>query len=262
MNNVYDHAIFLEKNLNFFNIVAPIGGFGNHIRWLLLLDPLYKFIMIQEYHLAQKYSDLKGPSWPSYEQYLDADWSNVLPEIKIEIIKSMEDDCILLDNLEKKINFIKTNIYHESRTWSNWLYYEWKYRKATNTVINFVHTIDSVNCKNIKTLALVVDPELAYHCYVKFNNNLNNTLYSDFILKIKTDNTNAINEAKKNSNIKIFDANIVYQPTLDRTFYKELIEYCGMSDLYFEANAIHQLWYSAQKRSEKEFVRDITALYK
>ena len=26
-----------------FNLIAPLGGFGNHVRWLLLLDPSFKF---------------------------------------------------------------------------------------------------------------------------------------------------------------------------------------------------------------------------
>jgi hypothetical protein len=263
MNTKYHQVRLLEKNLNFFNIVAAIGGFGNHIRWLVLLDPLYQFVMIPECNHKQKYIDLMGPDWPSYEQYMKSDWSGISSDIKIEVTNLMEDDCIVFDTLEKKINFIQTNIYHESRTWNNWLWYEWQYRIACNKIISLIHNTELEDYdKNIKTLTLTIDPQLAYHCYVKFNNNLNNRPPSDFMRTVRKNNIAAINEAKTNANIKIIDANIVYQPILDRVFYKNLVDYLGISDLYFEANEIHQLWYSAQKRSEKEFVRDITALYK
>ena len=257
----YRHVRFLKKNQHFFNLVAPIGGFGNHIRWLLMLDPAYSFIMLHDAGI-DRYQTLQGPDWPLYEQYTQSDWTGILPNIKQEILDSMEADGIELKTLQQKINFILNNVYHADRTWNNWLWYEWQYRYALDKVIDFAHRLELLHCQDSQTLILSVDPELARFCYLKFNSNLNNLPPAEFINKWQSIHGEIMQKTTGNNNIKILTSDVIYQPELNRHFYSELIDFLGLTDLYSDANLIHQIWYQAHQQSQKQFVNDINEFYK
>lgn len=241
-------------------VCAPIGAFGNHVRWLMLLDPSNNFIFSDTDE--RRYQNLAGPGWPSYEKYIKSDWSGVSVQIKDEIMSLLFSDNIHFDSLESKLNFIKFKVYSDLRTWWNWLIIEWKYRRPLDQIIKLNHSYVDPTDNDLKTLILRIDPVLAYRCYLKFNSNLNNTLPDSYVQKTQYANHVHSEIATNNPHVKLLSTDILYQPTLDRLFYTELIDWFGMSNLYNEANEIHHLWYCAHQRAEKEFVRDIAELYK
>jgi len=243
----------LEKK---FNILSPVGGFGNHVRWLMLLDPNFQFL-IKGTNIS--YNNQRGPDWPSYSDYISGNWANTSPEIKKEITEIFRDyDCVDLDT---KITFIQEQIYHPNRTWHNWLSVEWKYRRELDIFIDFEHNYNDLNNFQLPTVILTIDPELAHKAYLKFNTSLINTTKDGFKSNIVTGVTKK-NISNQHNNTFVIDASILFQPTLDRDFYVKLTNWLGLSDLYAEANIIHSLWYQAHKRAEREFVADISDIYK
>lgn len=187
-----------------FNIVSPIGGFGNHVRLLMLLDT--------------------------------------------QIFKCRD-----------QIDFIKNNIYHAKRTWHNWLIIEWRFREILNKYAFLTHNFDDID-NPLKTVILTIDPNLAYKSYLKFNNNLNNTTVEDFLKFAKLENEKHTSLASEK--IKVLSSDILFNETLDRTFYNELVEFLDSNNLYDQACEIHQLWYQAHKRAEREIVEHFTLFYK
>jgi hypothetical protein len=205
------------------NICGPIGGFINHVRWLMLLDPQIEFT-IQE------------------------------PNSTIPIHT--------LDTIDSKIDFISNQIYSESRTWNNWLYVEFLYRLGINQIINIAHYYDEIENKNLNTLFLTASPELSYFCYLKFNSNLNISLPEVFKLKNHKLNEYHKRIALESTNITVVDSDILFQPTLDQNFYNNLVSWANITNLYDHANKIHGLWYSAHKRAEQEFIEHVSTVYK
>ena len=242
-----------------FGIIAPIGGFGNHVRWLMLLDPRYQFTLRSGFLTQQKYESIKGINWPQYDDYLNLNFKTYSEEIKSEILNFSVDifsypaTILEFDNLNSKLDSFKNSIYSKHRTWHNWLLTEWKYRDYLNTFVNFEH---NKNFLSQKTLALTIDPEIAYRCYLKLNSNLANRSPENFITQVKQ-----YEKISASANIKILDSGILYQPILDRNFYNEMIDWFGLLNLYDEANYIHSLWYQAHRRAEAEFVQDISKFY-
>lgn len=241
-----------------FNILSPIGGFGNHVRWLALLDPEFQFRIKGS---IESYSKVRGPDWPSYDDYKISNWQNTSLEIKNEIVNIFLEDLDCVD-LESKIKFIQERVYHLTRTWKNWLFVEWKYRQDLNKFIDFEHQISDLKNINTPTLVLITDPDLAYRSYLKFNSNLNNSPvehFKEIVMKC-----NKLNSTLKkfNSNTLVLDSKVLFQPELDQKFYKQLTDWAELSSQYDAANFVHGLWYSAHKRSEREIINDLSAFYK
>ena len=57
-----------------FNICAPIGGFGNHVRWIVLLDHQFNFLIK---NLQDNYLVAAGESWPCYDDYVNNNFKQV-----------------------------------------------------------------------------------------------------------------------------------------------------------------------------------------
>lgn len=249
------------------NICAPIGGFGNHVRNLLLLDPFFSITIEHNFWNREKYLSVMGPDWPTYEEYFNYDFGNCSDEIKSEILNMhfRLPERVVLESSDQKLNFFKSKVYPESRTWHNWLVIEWKYREDFDNLICFRHQFTELTAQQQakKTLILTVNPELAYRSYLKFNSNLNNRLESEFKKSVVlTNNQNQMPTEFSKHYIKTMQADDIYKLTLDKNFYHELIEWFGLENLYDDANHIHGLWYEGHRRSEREFVNDIQKLYK
>jgi len=240
------------------NILSPIGGFGNHVRWLMLLDPQYKFLFKG---LETSYKNQQGPDWPSYENYRISNWEGVPASIRNEITTLFNDiECI---DTNSKLKFFQEKIYPVDRTWWNWLIYEFRYRVFLDNMIVMRHELSELENQSLPTLIIKIDPELAYKSYLKFNSNLNRHDPENF----KLGTVQAIvdhNMTLTNHNRESFaiDASVLFQEELDRDFYNQTITWAGLSDQYDAARVVHRLWYTAHKRSEKEIVDAFKAVYK
>ena len=216
------------------SIAAPIGGFGNHVRWLVFLDPKFKFDLVP---FAEPRSLQKELNYEKRLNFLDAD---------------------------SKLECFRSKIYPPERSWENWLKFEWFYRKELDEILKFDHKIDP-NCN--QCLALTIHPDLAFHCYFKLNSNLNWLTPNEFKHRIKNfmiDSTAGIkaqSSTDKFPDVKILLVNSLYQKTLDRNLYNSIIEWFELSDCYELANQVHGLWFDAHERAQKEFVQYVNKEY-
>jgi len=222
------------------NIVAPLGGFGNYIRWIILLDDQFSNNIKA---IKDSYENLAGSSWPNYNDFLNDRYL----ETPVNIIDEIKSRCeIKFVSLTEKVKFIEQEVFPPSRTCSNWLEYEWKYRERLDKVIQFGHEyVDT----NLTTLLITVDKHLAYSYYVKLNPNLFNITSIKFINTINEVNQHHILISKFNKNTHLMDSTILYQPTLDYNWYQQLISKFELSDNYQTANKIHNLWFSCHQRT-------------
>lgn len=247
-----------------FNVVGPTGAFANHVRWLVLLDP--QFTSIFPKFSLEEFDQLKGPDWPSYENYLKRNLSNIPVSIKQELdqINAYE---FVFDTVDNKIKEFENKIYHQSRTWHNWLLVERILREvltiSLNNTVTLMHTIkDKTIGPDEKTLLITIDPKLAHRSYLKFNSNLNNMTKDQFYQHVTRDFDDWQKLVSTDSlHYKIIESDILNQPVLDKQFYNELINWFDLTDLYEQANYVHGLWYEAHRRMENEFINDIRKFY-
>jgi hypothetical protein len=212
------------------SVCAPIGGFGNHVRWLALLDPVFQF-------------ELTPLAEPRFKKIPD-------PARHINFLTT-----------ESKLHSFRTQIYSSERSWTNWLWFEFLYREDLDEVLKFDHRKDHIDGID-KNLVLTVDPELALRAYFKLNSNLNHCTPDIFKEQSLWFSRNALRNSTTRTDNKIMSADCLYQPTLDRTFYNNMIEWFGLSDCYDTANQVHGLWFDAHTRAEKQFVDYVNNYYK
>ena len=245
-----------------FSIFSPIGGFGNHLRWLLLLDDQFKsdiFLMKFAWNNII-YNDIKGDSWPDYSTIIKNFYGlEIADNIREEIIEKCQIKLIKFTSIENKIDFLKNDVYPQSRSYDNWLYYERLYRTFLNQFINFDHYI---NTNFNKSIIMTIDPILAYRSYVKFNSNLNSTQKNHFLDSIKFGNLTSSKFADTNTlKVKLVNGDRLFNETLDLQLYLDVIEFFNLDNNYDLANSIHKLWYDGHKRSEQDIVTDMINLY-
>jgi hypothetical protein len=208
-------------------ICTPIGGFGNHIRWMLTLDTKIQ-ATVTDWRINK--------SWNYY-------------------------------TIDDKMNFILDNIYGDSRSWHNWLNTEWKYRNALNEILPYVHKIppdrrlQDRKILHSNVIMCTISPKLALRCYLKFNSSLNTCTIPTFIEDHKKDNLNIIEYATLNNRL-LLNADVLYTEVLDRDFYTSMINYLGFDNNYESAALIHAQWYQLHQKAEQEFVTDITNFYR
>lgn len=244
------------------NVCAPIGGFANHIRWLLFLDPSIRLYITPT---ERRYNIFKGEDWPSYHDFVKGNYSGTLPHIQKEI-QLLADTKELprpidVSTIDTKIEFIKQNIYGDFRTWSNWLAIEWQYRNHMSPLIGLTHEYDLMPMGNEKTALFTIDPMRSYRLYLKFNSNLNCLPPDKFRHMIRESNIKHRQIAQDN-NLLIQPSDHLYKETLDPEFYQTLVDYLGMQNMYSYANEIHGIWYQLHLKSEKEFVSFVNDFYK
>jgi hypothetical protein len=241
-------------------IVAPVGGFGNHVRWLLLLDK--NFIIDDVIVDQKKFNEFYGNSWPSYDDYINKNVDNVPQKILQEIADKINPINILFTDVSNKINFIKNYVYAEARSYNNWLIFEWYYWELFNNLIVFKHTLTSDHQVN-KLLILSTNPHIAYKNYFKFNSCLNNQTKEKFSSNVLEETKQNILYAKEN-NIPylLLDSSVLWNPILNFKFYKNVVDFFELDNNYTQANYIHTLWFNRQLASEKDFIENVLKLYK
>ena len=240
-------------------IISPMGGYGNHLRWLLLLDAQFSFTIANE---EERYNSVKGNEWPNFDNL-----NNVLPTVKKEIELYMGDYSkfqaynTVYSSIDKKLEFIKNWVYSPDRTWHNWLVFEWEFRTQLNDCVFFDHLPHLIDTSKYKTIVMTIDPILAYKSYVKFNSNLNNHLKHTFIDETAKLNNELLDAANTNNNILNLDSSLLFNNVLDRDLYMSAIEYFGLDDNYEHANELHKIWFNLHKKSEQELIQDLQVLY-
>lgn len=170
-------------------------------------------------------------------------------------------------NVKQKMDFIKNQIYPDTRTWCNWLETEWQYRNSIEKFIGLFHEyydwetitetsrIDNIP-ENAKILFLRFENlQLLIDRYWYINLGLNNRT-PDRTKKIITEwqNELAILEKRNFDQCLILPGEPLHQDILDRIFYTKICNWFGLEDLYPEASEIHGWWVYLRKKSAGEFV--------
>ena len=211
-------------------VCAPSGGFGNHVRWLALLDPVFQF-------------ELTPLAEPRFRKIPD-------PSRHITFL-----------NADSKLESFYTQIYSAKRSWDNWLWMEFLYREDLDEILEFGHRKDQIDGVD-RNLVLTINPELALQSYFKLNSNLNHCTPDIFKKQVRQVVESALNNPSKRLENKIMNVDCLYQPVLDREFYNNMIDWFGLSDYYDLANQVHGLWFWAHQRAEQEFAEYTNYLYK
>lgn len=240
-----------------FSIISPPGAYGNHIRWLALLDQQFSLRFISRRVLRDHYNTVAGTSWPPYEQFITKDFSKLPQEIVEELLFKFFD-VINFTTLENKLNFIQHRVYPINRTYYNWISYEGQFRSHFDHFIFIDHEYGKTVNDFRKTLLVTADPILSYRSYVKFNSMLNNVEKNTFINYIHTENEKHRSIARTKSNTKILDATVLYNETLDYSWYQSLIEFFELDDNYPIACKIHKLWFDGHQRARTELLDDLS----
>ena len=240
------------------SIIAPAGGFGNHIRWLVLLDPRFKVL----YSIVDEglYETFKGADWPSYNDYVTFEYINIPDAILTEIKEKTSPFDINFDTVSEKVDFILNYVYPPHRSYRNWLKFEGTYRRFFDQLISFDHTITN---KNVDKVILVsIDPELAFKNFFKFHPLMPRSKKEFIELIIRDTEENLAYIQNHNISYINIDSSVLLAEELNYEFYKKIIEFFNLTDNYTHAAKIHAVWYQLHKNAEQDLVRDVLNLYK
>jgi hypothetical protein len=244
------------------NIFAPIGGFGNHLRWLLMLDSSFSFSIAPP---KDQYLIFSGSEWPTYENFIINNYQcseSIKLEIENCIVQSDLPRQLIMTDLDNKLCSTLASVYTEQRTWHNWLTHEWMYRNHLNQIVTFNHEpipgpVDDIT----KTIGLIIDPDFALKTYLKFNTSLSGLTHGQFKQYIEKMCQEIKNYSTINKNTLILEAESLFTESLNPTIYSKIIDWLELENNYHSSNIVHSQWFKLQKKSEKEFVRDITKIY-
>jgi hypothetical protein len=197
------------------SICGPIGGFTQHIRWLLLMSPNYNSLDKLNYTSAVVY----GKRFP---------------------LKS-----------EDKVNFIKEHIYPSDRRCFNWLSEKYMYREVLDKTLLHTHDLSKIN--NEPAIIITMDPYFSYNFYLKFTPNISLDRQG-FIDQVTLQNEQNTEYANTHNNCLLIDTQSLYSPILDRKIYDDMISFLSIENVYDSAQAIHKLWYDLRKGSEEDIL--------
>jgi len=203
-------------------ICSPMGGFGNHIRWMLTLDA----------KIQAKIDHRSNYSWPYYTI-----------NDKLTYISKY-----VYGNFRTWHNWLHTE-WKIRKLLDPVIPFEHHY------------TAQSEITRTYKGILCTVSSDLALRCYLKFNSSLNNMTIDGFGLSINRINREVKTYARLN-NCLCLDADDLYTEVLDRDFYASMIDYLGFDDNYESAAVIHARWYQLHQKAEREFVDYVINLYR
>jgi len=212
-------------------IAYPIGGFGNHIRWLCLLSP--------------EYNDFET----------------------INSVGFFINGKMFYFDTDKKVNFIEEHVYPYTRDCFNYIEIELKFKNKINEYFLTTHYVEDfweaygphrsilVNCS--------VDTCIKH--YFKFHPLWNGNpwkksgrdIFEQKILQMNEDNIKYT--SMENEKILQVNSDDLNTDTLNYELYTNICEFLEISNVYEHANTCHKLWYNLQKRSEQllcDFLKD------
>lgn len=178
-----------------------MGGFGNHLRWLILLSP----------------------------------------EFKIKV-KGLDDKDFITKSL----------ICPKNKTYSNWIYSEWKTRVELDQYLDFNHNIENLYDPSVpnKIIIMTTRPKYALKHYMKFNPLMNDNTIRSFMRQIKRDNeSNTTLRVNQEDKTLVIDSNKLYNSVLDKELYKSITNFFEIGNVYEKANEVHKLWYDLNQKA-------------
>jgi hypothetical protein len=215
-----------------YSIISPAGGFGNHLRWLMLM--------------SSNFNDLSQLNAPSF----------------------LKTGAMMPLNGKQKVEFIKKYVYNSSRTVFNWIALEWKFRTQLNNIIGFDHSVKHYDFnvirkdnKHHKVIVCNATPEESLYLFGKFMPFLNNTSLEGF-LQMCEENITRIKNFVATENEEFFHilSKDLYTRELNHSLYKSLIDFYEIEDEYESANDIHGMWFDLQEKALSDLLTIIDDL--
>lgn len=243
------------------NVWAPVGGFGNHVRWLLLLDDRFDFSIYPD---QSSYKVFQGPDWPTYEDFCQLNWKGISLDILLEMrdrfaSRDLEKPHQLRSQAQRR-DFILECVYPSNRSWHNWLIFEWYYRGVLNSLVDLKHAYEGIEMVDTPVVLCNCDPEMAYRSYFKFNTSLNNLSATEFLNS--TENSNQLHlKYQSLPHVMIVNTDELFVETLPKTWYQDLVGWLGFDDCYDVASEIHAAWYRQHCVAQTEFVQFVQEFY-
>jgi len=257
------------NNLPQFFIASPWGGYGNHLRWLLLLDPRFSFKIIEfkineeqfKYRQSVIGQDLASKHVSTYSEFISLDIDSMEKNLLKEYINCYDLPYLDFTTIEKKIESFEKYVYPKTRSWHNWLYHEWRFRTNLDSYINFSHWPRQVQSNEKIIITSPDNLYSVYKAYLKFNSNLNNRSKDQIFSLVK----DFVKEAKilsSDPRYCLISSESLLTPILNKEVYQRVIDHFGFSDCYEQANYVHRIWYNLQKKAETDLIKDLTKIYK
>ena len=187
----------MSSSMPYYIIYAPIGGYGNHVRWLLLLDERFSITIKSKDNLA----GMNGQ---------------------------------VLTTATEKAEFIKQHVYSAERTRHTWLPLEWEYRNMLDDYMKFTHFAEDL-FDECKLLAITCDPKLAYRSYIKLNPGCNGLSKEGFVKRNGKQNKMCEFADQVLPLVKAIDSTDLFNNVLDKELYSNMIEYFNIENHYAQA---------------------------
>lgn len=199
-------------------ILAPYGGFANHVRWLLWLtipEPVY-------------HHRVMFPEEDVYEIFHCDGWPDTLSEFNKLEYKDLPYFEVI--DTTDRMDFITQNVYPPARTKENWLKYEWKHRNIMKIYCKVEHNMSKLD-DNVKTIVMKTTYENASEHY-------------NAMSKYKI-TARHVEEVYKNlpKDHLLLNCTDLLNEVLNKDFYDEATSYFGIDNDYESAKIVHKLWY-------------------
>lgn len=156
-----------------------------------------------------------------------------------------------LDNMDK-LFFVQKYIYQPTRTWNNWLDFEWEHRSKLDPVISINHHVPNDTSDTLVLNMIFQNQNLPFEHYFHINLGLNCVTPEKFKEDAQRFTSQAINK-NQSLNIKTLQCDVMFDQKLNQDFYLEVCEFFKMDHHFDQAEQIHELWYVARKNSARDF---------
>jgi hypothetical protein len=195
-------------------IVFPMGLGGNHVRWLLSLDPKFDLKCCYSNKLEDKVK------WICNNVYTKRTWNTWLT--KEWHYRGKLDSSIGLAHFLPNISEVLMDT-----TWQRKK--QLLLRADDYTTIGYHYFMVNLGLNN-QTLSVVLDQFKDWETSLEKVKNCN--------LASKT----------------ILTSDCISEPTLNQEWYQKIVAWAGYDDLYEHANQIHALYYQARQQAAQDFV--------
>jgi len=156
-----------------------------------------------------------------------------------------------LDDIDK-LSFIQKYVYEPTRTWNNWLDFEWTHRSKIDPVMSINHHEPNDSSNTLVLYMIFKNQNLPFEHYFHINLGMNCATPEKF----KADTRRFTSETtykKQSPSTKILMCDVMFDQKLNQDFYLEVCEFFKMEHHFDQAEQVHEMWYLARKKSARDF---------
>lgn len=194
-----------------------MGGFGQHVRWMALLDNRFQIGDLKstadkvEYILETVYNGRTASTWINYEETFSP---------------GLNDQIYFNHQLDKENRIVRLKNQHNQRF--------------------FKYTDDT------RILSCTCDSKIALRWYRAINPDLNQWTKTQFLERAEIDNMLALAMPTHCVNTLIINNDILhYSNLLNTHYYRKLTSHLQLDDNYIGASEIHRKWWELHHAAQE-----------